>query len=222
MQSTKAPPVVVPAAAKQMPNAGIAEPSDHRRRLLEAMARACATKGFAATTIADLAADARVSKRTFYESFGCKADCFIALYESASANALLVLRGHLAGAADWRTKLLSALSAYFNVLSSNPVLLRSLFIEVLGLGTIGLEARRRVTLQMAQFIVEVVANQNDASTSAHISEMDAMALVGAINELILQAIEQGRADQLAALVDPSARLIHALVDSRDGIGHRVK
>lgn len=182
------------------------------------MAHACASKGFAATTIADLAAEARVSKRTFYEFFDSKADCFICLYESASANALLVLRSHLSGATDWRTTLLSALSAYFDTLSSNPVLLRSLFIEVLGLGTTGLEARRRVTLQMARFIVEVVENQNEVGANTQISELEAVALVGAINELILQAIEQGRAHQLTSLVEPSARLVRAVVDGSIGIG----
>lgn len=183
------------------------------------MARACASKGFAATTISDLAADARVSKRTFYEFFHSKADCFIALYESASTNTLLILKDQLNEVTDWRTTLLAALSAYFGALSSNPVLLRSLFIEVLGLGAAGLEARRRVNLQMAQFILEIVQNKNGASPRSHISELDAMAMVGAINELILQAIEQGRADQLQALVQPSARLVRAVVDGAGGAAH---
>ena len=57
--------------------------NDHRHRLLDAMADAVAHKGYADTTIADLAAGARVSRRTFYEHFSSKEECLIALYEAA-------------------------------------------------------------------------------------------------------------------------------------------
>src|SRR5690606_31573787 len=54
--------------------------AEHRRRLLDAMAVVVARKGYADATIADLAAEARVSRRTFYEHFQTKAQCLIALY----------------------------------------------------------------------------------------------------------------------------------------------
>ena len=56
----------------------------HRRRLLDGLAVSVARRGYSDTTIADIAAAARVSKRTFYEHFGSKQQCMIALYESAS------------------------------------------------------------------------------------------------------------------------------------------
>ena len=70
--------------------------ADHRRRLLDAMSHTVALKGYADTTIADLAAEARVSRRTFYEHFDDKAQCLIALYDAASAQALEVLRSAIA------------------------------------------------------------------------------------------------------------------------------
>ena len=57
------------------------------------MAHCVSAKGYAATTIADIAAEAGVSKRTFYEHFDSKAECLIALYEAASRQALQVLKG---------------------------------------------------------------------------------------------------------------------------------
>ena len=60
----------------------------HYSRLLEGMAHAVAAKGYAETTIADIVAEASVSRRTFYEHFTTKAECLIALYEAASHNAL--------------------------------------------------------------------------------------------------------------------------------------
>src|SRR5215203_3292068 len=58
--------------------------SEYRARLLEGMAAAVEEKGFADTTIADIARHARVSKRTFYEQFATKEDGLLALYVAAS------------------------------------------------------------------------------------------------------------------------------------------
>ena len=176
------------------------------------MAQACANKGFAATTIADIAADAKVSKRTFYEHFDSKADCFIALYESASARALSVLRDQVDVSRDWHEQVERALSAYFQALAVSPVLLRTLFIEILGLGAEGLAARRRVNQELADFIVSVASQCSAVGTNTALTESDATGLVGALNELVLQAIENDRADRLGDLIAPSARLVRIVID----------
>ena len=65
---------------------------EHHSRLLEGMAKALAAKGYANITIADIVREAAVSRRSFYEHFATKADCLLALYESASEQALVVPR----------------------------------------------------------------------------------------------------------------------------------
>jgi len=50
----------------------------HRRRLLGAVLQVVATKGYADTTIGDVVARAMVSRRTFYECFADKEECFVA------------------------------------------------------------------------------------------------------------------------------------------------
>lgn len=180
---------------------------EHRSRLLDAMARACASQGFPATTIADLAADAKVSKRTFYEHFDSKADCFVALYESASAHTLAILQSRVDKDCDWHEQLEDALQAYFEALSANPPLIHSLFIEVLSLGPIGLAARRRQNTRIAEFIMSVARG---------LSPDDALGLVGAIYELVLRAIEEGRADRLPELVEPAARLVRRVASGQHG------
>ena len=109
--------------------------SEHRHRLLEGMSHAVAAKGYAETTIADIVREAAVSRRTFYEHFQTKADCLIALYEAASHNALKVLRSAIDPARDWQTQVEQAMGAYLGCLAQNPVLMRTLFIEILGLAS---------------------------------------------------------------------------------------
>ncbi len=53
-----------------------------RVRLEAALAVSGREKGLAATTIADVARLAGTSKRTFYEHFTDKEECFLALYRS--------------------------------------------------------------------------------------------------------------------------------------------
>lgn len=179
----------------------IASVHGHRSRLLEGMAHAVAAKGYADTTIADIVREASVSRRTFYEHFQTKADCLIALYEASSHNALKVLRGAIDPAHGWQTQVEQALSAYLGCMAGNPILMRTLFIEILGLGTAGLAARRRVNQEIADFML--------ATLQGGITAQMAMAVVGGINELVLQYIEQDRVAQLGELVTPASALVRA-------------
>jgi AcrR family transcriptional regulator len=180
----------------------------HRKRLLEGMAHAVAAKGYAETTIADIVREASVSRRTFYEHFSTKSECLIALYEAASHTALKVLREAIDPTHGWETQVERALQAYLGCMAENPVLLRTLFIEILGLGSEGLEARRRVNREVAQFILHMV---NTPQRQRPLSAGLAMAVVGGINELILENIEQDRAANLPELVGPASELVKAVL-----------
>jgi AcrR family transcriptional regulator len=177
---------------------------EHRGRVLEGMAIAIAQKGYGDTTIADIVREAGVSRRTFYEHFATKADCLVALCEAASHNALKVLRAAIAQPQGWEQRVEAALRAYFECMASNPVLMRTLFIEILHLGREGLAARRRVNQEIADYMLEVVGRDR-------VTPELAMAVVGGIHELVLQAIEEDRVEQLAELTPTASALVRAVV-----------
>ena len=185
-----------------------ATPTEHRARLLEGMAQCVAAQGYADTTIADIVREAGVSRRTFYEHFSDKAVCLVALYEAASQNALAVLRSAVDPQRGWQEQVESAIGAYLGVLASNPVLMRTLFVDILGLGLPGLAARRHANQQLADFMQEVV---NQPSSGPVLHSAMAMAVVGGINELVLQAIEQDQVARLGELVAPASALLRAAV-----------
>jgi AcrR family transcriptional regulator len=180
----------------------------HRSRLLEGMARAVAARGYAETTIADIVREASVSRRTFYEHFEDKAQCLVALYEAASHNALKVLREAIDPRHDWEEQVERALAAYLGCMAADPVLLRTLFIEILGLGPPGLAARRRMNQEIAAYMLEVV-NRSDGHVA--VTPDLAMAVVGGIHELVLQAIEDGKVTELAELTVTATQLVKAVV-----------
>ena len=182
--------------------------NDHPSRLLQGLAQSVAAKGYADTTIADIVREAGVSRRTFYEHFDGKPAALIALYESASRRGLRVLQEAIDPARDWQTQVDQALSAYLGSLAQNPVLLRTLFVEILGLGATGLAARRRVHEGLADFMLGGI-NANPGP--ARLERAMAVAVIGGIHELVLQALEQDRAASLPELVPTAGRLLRAAV-----------
>ncbi len=201
------------AIEKTWPAGADGEPvHEHYGRLLEGMARAVAAKGYADTTIADIVREAAVSRRTFYEHFTTKAECLVALYEAASKLALRAVSEAFDPAQPWHAQVERAITAYFGYLGQDPVLLRTLFVEILGLGMPGLAARRRVNAEIASFIQAAINGSagEGAGPAAHLTGEMAMTVVGGINELVLQAIEEDRAGELDRLVTPATRLVRAV------------
>lgn len=184
---------------------------EHRVRLLQALGAASADKGFAATTIADIVREAGMSKRTFYEHFSSKETCFLALYRAVSASALRTLSDSLQPDRPWHSQVESALDAYFMHLSAGPRLLRTLFVEVHHLGAEGAAVRREVMQHLADFLLEAVNKPGpDGVPVRTLTPTMAMAAVGGINELVLQAIECGEEADLTRLTAPASAIVRAL------------
>lgn len=181
---------------------------EHRSRLLRGMAAVVAAKGYGDTTIADIVREASVSRRTFYEHFRDKAECLIALYEAASRNALRVLRESIDPSHGWEEQVERAIGAYLQCLASNPVLLRTLFVEIQGLGHDGLEVRRAMHREICDFLLQLV-NAGTAPQPPMTAEV-AMVLIGGMHELVLQAIEDGRVEELPLLTATATRLLKAV------------
>ena len=98
--------------------------ASQRTRLLEAVGRAVADRGYAAATIDDIVRDAGVSKKTFYEHFTDKLDCFLAAYEAASDELLEHMRAAQEGA-DGRPGSLGPAPASTRISAGSPPSRRS-------------------------------------------------------------------------------------------------
>ncbi|MDM7942662.1 MAG: helix-turn-helix domain-containing protein [Hydrogenophaga sp.] len=182
-----------------------AVPNEHRARLLQAMAQVASEQGLAATSIAAVVAEAGVSKRTFYEHFADKDACFLELYRAASASALRTLRGAVQPERPWQDQVEQALGAYLAHLAAGPQLIRLLFVEIHHLGAPGAAVRREVMQQLADYMLETLNAQDEVLTPTM-----AVAAVGGIHELVLQAIERGEAAQLQRLTPSVAAVVRQL------------
>src|SRR3569833_4279079 len=87
------------------------ETTEPRARLMLALASVIEEKGYNATTIADVVRIAKVSRRTFYEHFADRDDCFLELF-AATGDWLVQLVGAAAsGDVDWPERVEGALGA---------------------------------------------------------------------------------------------------------------
>jgi len=187
--------------------------NEHRGRLLQAMATVAAAQGLAATSIAAVVAEAGVSKRTFYEHFADKDACFLDLYRAASASALRTLREAVQPERPWQDQVEHALGAYFAHLASGPQLIRMLFVEIHHLGPAGALVRREVMQHLADFMLETINAEREVLTPTM-----AVAAVGGIQELVLQAIERGEAAQLDRLTSSASAVVRLLAGAAvDGV-----
>lgn len=185
-----------------------------RRRLIDGMAKAIALsgdRGYADVTLAEIVREAGVSRRTFYEHFANKDECLIALYEDASAEALNLLQAAIDPARDWEEQVEMAIGAYLGYLSGRPDLLRPLVIEILGLGKLGLSARRRVNRQIAGFMMEVINRSSSRHARPPISPELAVAVVGGINELLLFALDRETPVDINSIVPTASALLRGVV-----------
>ena len=189
-------------------------PVDHRARLIDALAATLAHQPYADTTIADVVAQAHVSKRTFYEQFASKDECLVALCETLSQRTLgLIVEGY-DPAADWVEQLGHVTRIYLASLQAHPALIRTLFIELLGIGPAGLATRRQIQQRFAAFLqVQVELSRAKEPGKRPLSPEMAMAVVGGINELILHAIEQDRVQQLTELAPTVIAFVQAVLTS---------
>jgi AcrR family transcriptional regulator len=176
------------------------------------MARAIAEKGYAAATVADIVRHAHVSKRTFYEHFADKEACYLALYEAMSEAMLGVIADAAAAPLSWRERVDAAMAAYLGELTAQPALTRTYLFEIQAAGPRALRARRDVHARFAALLQSLTAEAaRDDDALAPMDEAMAVAVVGAVNELILLAVERGEIDRLPDVAEPAARLIHAVV-----------
>ena len=108
---------VLPRGRHAAPRAVVRE--TQRARMLDAMVHAVADKGYARVTVADVIEGAGVSRKTFYEQFTNKEDCFLAAYDAGVDGLLAAIDEALdALAPDWLAGSRRAVEVYLTAMAA--------------------------------------------------------------------------------------------------------
>jgi AcrR family transcriptional regulator/DNA-binding MarR family transcriptional regulator len=119
-----------------------------RARILSAMVDVASDVGYLGTAVAPVVARAGVSRRTFYELFEDREDCFLAAFEWGVAQIRSVMLDAYRSQRTWRASIRRALAALLMFLDSEPELARVCVIEALGAGKFVLARRARLLDEM--------------------------------------------------------------------------
>ena len=191
--------------------------SDHRDRLIAAMGELLAEQGYASVTVTDVVARARVSKRTFYQHFADREECLLATYRVVAEAPLHRIAEAAASTVGTglpvREEIAGVTGAYLAAMAEHPLLTRAMLTEVGSAGPAGLAVRREVMRRFADGLGALAA-----AGGRELSAGVAQALVGGINELVLEAVESAdvtareMAEAILALGDTVTELGTAVLD----------
>jgi AcrR family transcriptional regulator len=152
-----------------------------------------AERGYAETRVVDVIGVAGVSRKTFYELFDSKEECFLAAYDVLVG----ILLGETADGfesrrdAPWAERMAAGLGAVLDYLAEHPDEARFAIVEVLAAGPKAL-ARRDAALRQFTGFLEV----GRAETSVELPGITGLSLAGGVHELLYSEILHGASARL--------------------------
>lgn len=199
-----APPARLPAGRHGLPAEFVAQ--NQRERIVNALVEVVAERGYKETTVAHITKSAAVSRRTFYEHFKDKEDCFLAAYEMAINHVLTSMRVAAAAFEQWPQKVRAALATMLRFFAGEPALARICLVEPAAAGG-ELAARHRAT--MNGFVEILKARRPELEGERPLPEATEETLVGGVAALIVKEVNAGNATQLEKLLPDLVELILA-------------
>ncbi|PTL58186.1 TetR/AcrR family transcriptional regulator [Paraconexibacter algicola] len=182
-----------------------------RERLLTALAQSIREQGFRGTTVADVVARARTSRRTFYEHFDDRGQALIALFDAVNDVAIRAIAAAVDPTAPWTTQVDQALDVHVGVIEAEPEITVSFVRELPALGAEAIAVQAAVTDRFADLIVGLVDTPEWRAAGVQpLPRHTAVLLVGGLRELIVYAVERG--EDLSALHPPARDAVKAVLD----------
>ena len=209
---------VPPAQASRLPSGrhGLtreAVVASQRSRLIDAMARVVAEKGYPATTVADVVERAEVSRRTFYEQFDDKEACFLAAYDAGLAAVLCRIGEavEVNPAAPWRDRARAGVESFLALLASEPAFAQALQVEILTAGPAALDRRTGMLVMFAGIWrnVHERARAEEPALPPLPDEVFTILSAG-LDELIRDCIRTRGTADLPELAEPILRTVFAI------------
>jgi len=184
-----------------------------RQRLLDGLAASITERGYRASTVADIVRHARTSKRTFYDQFTGKEQCFLELLHADVEKLAENIRDAVDRDVDWQTQIRQAVQAYVDHIDARPALTLSWIRELPSLDAAARPFQRRGL----QLLTSLLVNLSDTpgfqkAGLPPLTPAKAVILVGGLRELTAQVVEDGRSPR--DIVEPAVQASIALLGYR--------
>ena len=175
-----------------------------RARIVAAMGELVRERGPGAVTIAHVVARSGVSRRTFYELFTDREDCFLAVFDIAVARAAESVLPAYEAPGKWRERVRAGLDAVLRFLDNEPELGYLCVVGALGSGERALERRTNVVLKMVDALH---AGGIESRAARQPERLVAEGLVGAVLAVIHARLVERPTKPLLFLLNPLMGMI---------------
>jgi AcrR family transcriptional regulator len=200
-------PAVTATAGDAALGEPIARPDPFRLRLLDGLAASIGERGYRATTVADIVRHARTSKRTFYDQFAGKEQCFLELLRVDIDKLGDNIQAAVDPEADWHRQIRQAVEAYVGYIESRPAITLSWIRELPSLGAVARPVQRRGLQLLSNLLIDLSASPGFRRADLPpLTAPLAVILLGGLRELTALAVEDGR--PVREIVEPG---VHASV-----------
>jgi AcrR family transcriptional regulator len=185
----------LPRGRHQLPRERVA--ASQRGRILEAMVETVAERGYANVRVADVIAAAGVSRKTFYELFDDREDCFLAAFDFWLGRLLGMTTASFEATPDavWTERIRVGLTAFLAGMAEQPAAARLCIVEVLAAGPEAVARRDAAIREFARFL-----DLGRAEGAPDPPETTALSVAGGIGELLYSEINRGATAELPSLL----------------------
>lgn len=166
---------------------------------MEAMVRAAARKGYEATTVAEVAAAAEISRQRFDELFADKQACFLAAYDAAVDVLLAYVTSTFESAADapWPDRIVAALRSGIEFMAAEADIARMAVVEI---SAVGEDARIRYREALTRFVPLLDQGRAASAQGRDLPPDTANFAIGAVTARIFDEVRAGRATELPRIL----------------------
>jgi AcrR family transcriptional regulator len=184
-----------------------------RLRLLDGLAASIREQGYRATTVADIVRHARTSKRTFYDQFAGKEQCFLELLRVEIGELADDIRAAVDPEADWHRQIRQAVEGYVGNIESRPAITLSWIRELPSLGDVARPVQRQGLALLTNLLINLSGSPGFRRANLPpLTPPLAVILVGGLRELVALAVEDGR--PVREIVEPAVDASVALLGPR--------
>jgi AcrR family transcriptional regulator len=189
--------------------------ASQRTRLLQATIELGTERGFASLTLADIVGRAGVARSTFYEYFADKQQCFLEAFDYAADRVLQrVLAIGPPPAGDFASPVQAYIAQLLELVAEEPGLVRLVAADAETLSPAAAERQRAIKSRLAHGLVALRDFlSRDNQKLAPITHVRALAIVGAITEVLKHTFYASGVDALPALQAELANIVLALLEA---------
>lgn len=163
-----------------------------RERLLAAVVRVIAAKGYEGTTVADILGEAGVGRESFYELFNDKRECMLTAHELLVDDLEAQVKAAYTGPEPWMDRVQAALAVALHWFAADPAVGRFTLIEI---AAVGAPSRARFGADFRRFISLMEEGLDGQAPGPEVPQATSLAISGAA-ACIYDAVVRERTTEL--------------------------